>query len=508
MADIAALGFDVDTNNLALATKALNALAPAAANVNNAALNAAAGLGTMTNAALDAAKAEAAVANAAVLAAKASGTASKADITAAVSANRKAQASLAAAKAQVAVNVAAQSAATAAAQQASASLAAAAGLDKEASSARNAAAGLNQMQAAANGNIRSIGAMKANTANIAAQFQDVGVTAAMGMAPLQIALQQGTQLSAVFAGMKPAEAVGALGAAFGSIINPVSLATLAIVGLTAYAIQYFTSTEQGGAKSAEVLQKEAELIQKVAAQWGVAMPALKAYADEQQRLVDQQDQLNALTIAQGQSTESLLAGFNGASVELADMQDKLITLGQNQAANELRDSFDALQEKVRNGTATQEDFNSVITQSQAAFAAAGLNGNAFITMLTNLAGQASVTAKTMAGLNSEIDKLAGGGGSPNGRSVRGLKLGADGVVTLPSEAPAPDSAPNREDQGAWEDIVRQHRRKVFKAHGKIKLLHGWQRRTSNPAKPTRKSSAISSPERTTRLQNCKPNRPL
>src|SRR5215217_9053164 len=36
-----------------------------------------------------------------------------------------------------------------------------------------------------------------STANIAAQFQDIGVTAAMGMNPIMIALQQGTQLSAV-----------------------------------------------------------------------------------------------------------------------------------------------------------------------------------------------------------------------------------------------------------------------------------------------------------------------
>ena len=41
-----------------------------------------------------------------------------------------------------------------------------------------------------------------NTGNIAAQFQDIGVTAAMGMNPLQIALQQGTQLSAILNSME------------------------------------------------------------------------------------------------------------------------------------------------------------------------------------------------------------------------------------------------------------------------------------------------------------------
>jgi hypothetical protein len=50
---------------------------------------------------------------------------------------------------------------------------------------------------AANGNARGF-----ETSNIAAQFQDIGVSIAGGMSPLQIALQQGTQLSAVFSGMK------------------------------------------------------------------------------------------------------------------------------------------------------------------------------------------------------------------------------------------------------------------------------------------------------------------
>lgn len=75
------------------------------------------------------------------------------------------------------------------------------------------------------------------TANLAAQFQDIGVTSAMGMNPLQIALQQGTQISAVFGSMGAAEAVKSLGTAFMSIISPVALATIAIVGLLAAGLQ-------------------------------------------------------------------------------------------------------------------------------------------------------------------------------------------------------------------------------------------------------------------------------
>jgi Prophage tail length tape measure protein len=59
-----------------------------------------------------------------------------------------------------------------------------------------------------------------HTANIAAQFQDIAVTSAMGMSPMQIALQQGTQLSAVLGEGGAAGAVKMLAAGFVSMINP------------------------------------------------------------------------------------------------------------------------------------------------------------------------------------------------------------------------------------------------------------------------------------------------
>lgn len=78
----------------------------------------------------------------------------------------------------------------------------------------------------------NVNAMQATPGNIAAQFQDIGVTAAMGMSPLLIALQQGTQLSAAFAG-----GMGGLGAALRQMLNPTSLLTIGVVALVAYIIQ-------------------------------------------------------------------------------------------------------------------------------------------------------------------------------------------------------------------------------------------------------------------------------
>lgn len=100
---------------------------------------------------------------------------------------------------------------------------------------------LSQIPQAANnasvGVAASAGAIKANTGNIAAQFQDIGVTAFMGMNPLLIALQQGTQLSAVFA-QSGASLGSTLAGAFRQVLSPASLLTIGIVALVAVLIQY------------------------------------------------------------------------------------------------------------------------------------------------------------------------------------------------------------------------------------------------------------------------------
>ncbi|WGJ07519.1 phage tail length tape measure family protein [Brucella intermedia] len=76
---------------------------------------------------------------------------------------------------------------------------------------------------------------KFNTANIAAQFQDIAVSAQMGMGAFQIGLQQGTQLAAVISMME--NPLRGLGAAFMSVVSPVSLLTIGLVSLAAAGLQ-------------------------------------------------------------------------------------------------------------------------------------------------------------------------------------------------------------------------------------------------------------------------------
>jgi len=84
-----------------------------------------------------------------------------------------------------------------------------------------------------------------NTANIAAQFQDIGVTATMGMNPMIIALQQGTQLSAIMNSME--SPLKGIALALRSVFNVTSLLSIGFVGVIAALIQFVDWTKVGKA---------------------------------------------------------------------------------------------------------------------------------------------------------------------------------------------------------------------------------------------------------------------
>jgi hypothetical protein len=123
--------------------------------------------------------------------------------------------------------------------------------------ASQAVTDMNRLTVASNDNA---GAMKANVGNIAAQFQDIGVTAAMGMSPMMIAMQQGTQLAGVFAATG-GNAFKTLGTAILSVISPTTILTIGLVALAAMGLQMvdWTSLAQGALTTlADLLPRVAE----------------------------------------------------------------------------------------------------------------------------------------------------------------------------------------------------------------------------------------------------------
>jgi len=218
--------------------------------------------------------------------------------------------------------------------------------------AGSAATGVTRINSAANQNF--------SAANVAAQFQDIGITAAMGMSPLQIALQQGTQLSAVLGTQGAAGAARTLGAALMSVVSPVSLITIGIVGLSAAAIQYFGRLMTDSDNSAEALKEQAELISGVARRWGEALPAVKAYNDELVRTKEVEDALAAAKALGNKQYADTRAEVAELTVGIVDLISQLQHAGGDpDMIIALQRAFGDLKANVADSSATAEDARKV-----------------------------------------------------------------------------------------------------------------------------------------------------
>ena len=86
-----------------------------------------------------------------------------------------------------------------------------------------------------------------HTANVFSQLNDIGMMMAAGQNPLQLALQQGTQLNQVWG--QVGGNIGSVGAlikgAFMSLLNPLNLVTIGVIAGGAALMNYFTSAGSG-----------------------------------------------------------------------------------------------------------------------------------------------------------------------------------------------------------------------------------------------------------------------
>lgn len=113
---------------------------------------------------------------------------------------------------------------------------------------------------------RGTGVASGQLGNITAQFNDIGVMMAAGQNPIQLALQQGTQLNQVFAQMGSGRQVlSSLASAALALVNPVSLATLGIIAGGAALIQWGASALKAEDKSDALTDAMAELRKETAA---------------------------------------------------------------------------------------------------------------------------------------------------------------------------------------------------------------------------------------------------
>ncbi|WP_142628070.1 phage tail length tape measure family protein, partial [Rhizobium sp. P007] len=248
-----------------------------------------------------------------------------------------------------------------------------------------------------------------NTSNIAAQFQDIGVTTAMGMSPIQIALQQGTQLSAVFNDLKrDGQSVGAtLAGAFASVVSPISLVTIGVIAAGAAAFQYFSTVMTEGDKSAEVLKEQAALISAVAERWGDAVPALREYADQLKRAQNSADLKQGAEIINEKTLEGVRAEVDKTVVSFADLLDLLRLAGEKfDTITNLQVAFDKFATSAEEGKVQTEEVKRVQDALVAAINGTGLQATSdFAAKFNDLAAAALVAAGNVQKVNDATSRM-------------------------------------------------------------------------------------------------------
>lgn len=188
------------------------------------------------------------------------------------------------------------------------------------------------------------------TGNLVAQFNDIGMMLAAGQNPLQLAIQQGTQITQVIGPMGAAGAAQALGGAFVRMLSPINLVTLGFSAAGAAAIQWLTSA----AANAVTLEQRIEAVNDAVSRW----------RDESgQSLDDLRDRFGAITpeivAMQREMTQLRIAEImqeaDAAARQLAD------TMGQGAlatAGGDLRRLF--LESGIVLGTSQMREFKAAL----------------------------------------------------------------------------------------------------------------------------------------------------
>lgn len=187
----------------------------------------------------------------------------------------------------------------------------------------------NQAPRAARG-VQQVGGQ---VANLGSQFQDIAVQLQSGTSPLTIALQQGTQIGEAM--RQAGGGVNVLGAAFASLLNPVTLATIAIIALGGAAIQYLSTLVPKTETANEALARHRKALEDIVDGYDGAQKALSDYANAVNTLP------RAVAIAQ----------INAQFAEMRKEVDQFTIKARE--AGEVVNSFGTSAERAVRGAATQ-----------------------------------------------------------------------------------------------------------------------------------------------------------
>ncbi|MBX4993858.1 hypothetical protein ABID08_006549 [Rhizobium binae] len=308
---------------------------------------------------------------------------------------------------------------------------------------------------------QSAGAQRAAVQNLSFQLNDIATSLAGGASPFTVMAQQGSQVAQVFQGSGGViGAVQTLGGAFTQMVNPVALATFAIIGLGGAAVQYFSSMLTEGDKSEATLKEQADLIRAVAAEWGGAVPALKAYVDELDRAKNSGDLIKASDTLADQQWDVARKQVQDLNLDMAALvQDLRLAGAEDETILRLQNAFNAVSSSVKDGKENTAAMQEVQDSLAAAISQTGIPAlDGFATAFGSLAGTIAGAARQAAVFRQEaIDALTVGKNGPKLGALSPLfsdngKIYSQDQFTPGGEVPTPGANPSRDLSVTHDDI--------------------------------------------------------
>ena len=165
-----------------------------------------------------------------------------------------------------------------------------------------------------------VGAANAYTAQLTSQWSDIAMMAAAGQNPMMLMMQQGSQVTEVFQRMRMAGiGVGAaLRTSFLGMLNPMSLATMAVIGFGTAAVQWLMNSREE-AKSLEDALGDLEKSSRAAA--------------------------SALKDARS-GTADLASDFGSGAKTAREMNVAILALTRAQSVNDLKVAIDSIGDAI------------------------------------------------------------------------------------------------------------------------------------------------------------------
>lgn len=306
---------------------------------------------------------------------------------------------------------------------------------------------------------KSLGQARAAATNLSFQLNDIAMGLASGTSPFTIMVQQGSQVAQALQGAGGGVLGGlkAVGMAAASMVNPLSLASFALIGAVGYAVQYFTTAEEGSEEVNKALKEQANLLRRVADAWGEQLPGVAELAKKLQDIADANDRAAATAIVVAEAYKPAKEEIEELETLAKEVYSRLRSQRfPEEAVKKFSGAWNELQNALENNRAKASDAQRVIdalTQFPGAPKVDTLTDK--VRSLADELGRAATKATEANNALLSFDSR----NDPVGRRFRAER----GILELPDTAPTPE---RRVDQ-YFDDPISRAAKKAENSFDKL-----------------------------------------